>query len=253
MCELLLENKCDTKLADVKGNTPAHVAAEKGAHNLLKVLLKYKADVLLPNLHGDSPLHIAAKLGHQDCAKLLMEHAKSRGSKNKLQQSSFANQEGLFPPHLAAIHGRVKCLSTLLDNGYNVDCRSVGSERTPLLFAASHSQAQCMTELMERVSARTSGSVGMSHLPPARIAHAHSYTDTHLDTHRHTHSTCTRTSDLSHTPPCIQIKGCGWPEVPLYALHTHTHTPAHPHARTHTHTHTRTHAHTRRHTDTHST
>lgn len=61
----------DINEADADGNTPLHVAAEKGETDLITRFVLVGANTELKNYNGDTPLHVAIKTGNIEAAKIL--------------------------------------------------------------------------------------------------------------------------------------------------------------------------------------
>lgn len=56
-----------------EGNTPLHLAVEKGSLSLVKLLVAFEADPRITNKKGETPLQRALSLGAHDCATILKE------------------------------------------------------------------------------------------------------------------------------------------------------------------------------------
>lgn len=81
-------NCVDTK----NGNYPAHISAQNGHLDGLKLLLNYKADVNAQNGKGNTPLHMALSYDYYDCVKLLLAHG---ANENVLNNAGFPANRGL--------------------------------------------------------------------------------------------------------------------------------------------------------------
>ncbi|MGB6975991.1 MAG: ankyrin repeat domain-containing protein [Gammaproteobacteria bacterium] len=64
------------------GNTPLHVAAEKGYDDLVKELLKAGAELEIRNSDGDTPLHLAAYNGRVDVVESLLNKGANLEAEN---------------------------------------------------------------------------------------------------------------------------------------------------------------------------
>eukprot|EP00912_Choanoflagellata_sp_UC4_P001911 UC4_evm1s1225 len=75
--------------------TPLHIAARGGKHDVIRVLCELGANVNAKNYDGDSPLHVSARVGSWGAALLL------RGSHHDAE-----NNRGQTPRDVALDHGR---------------------------------------------------------------------------------------------------------------------------------------------------
>ncbi|RYP82412.1 hypothetical protein DL769_001666 [Monosporascus sp. CRB-8-3] len=71
----LLENSAAPDVADWKGWTALHYAANINIENIATDLLIFGANPNAQNEAGETPLHLAAKLGHDSIITLLLKHA----------------------------------------------------------------------------------------------------------------------------------------------------------------------------------
>lgn len=85
------------------GNTPLHIAAILGRHQLMPVLTKFNAKIDVANHSKQIPIHLAAKAGDENCVSLLRceEHLR------------ITDIEGNTPFACAAIAGQHKVLPQL--------------------------------------------------------------------------------------------------------------------------------------------
>ncbi|RLM56118.1 putative E3 ubiquitin-protein ligase XBOS36 [Panicum miliaceum] len=158
-------------------NSPLHLAAAKGHHEIATLLLQHGADVNARNIYGQTALmqacrcghwevvqmllvfrcnvskvdslssrtalHLAAAGGHVKCARLLLAAAAGDGDR-------FVNRAasgGVTALHLAALHGHVDCVHLLIDEHADLAAQtlpcvaspmgSIGAGSTPLHYAAA--------------------------------------------------------------------------------------------------------------------
>ena len=71
MVRLLHEHHADVDAVDSDGNTPLHVAAQRGNVAVLDVLLAFGANVYARNHSGKTPLHLAAAYSQRRAVRLL--------------------------------------------------------------------------------------------------------------------------------------------------------------------------------------
>ncbi|POW09451.1 hypothetical protein PSTT_06793 [Puccinia striiformis] len=139
-----IEHKVSVSTPDVYGRQPLHYAAMNGfARHARRVdcvrILLDSGISLEPSRHaGLLPLSLACQHGHEDIALLMLKHG----------SQVFANQEGMWPQHLAAREGHAALLRLLADAGANMDERDTFSQWTPLFHAASEGHTECVEALL---------------------------------------------------------------------------------------------------------
>ena len=69
-----MANKADVNAKDENGNTPLHIAAEKGHENMAELLLANNAEINAKDNNGRTPLAWAENQGHKDVVELLRQH-----------------------------------------------------------------------------------------------------------------------------------------------------------------------------------
>ncbi|MBW0495776.1 hypothetical protein O181_035491 [Austropuccinia psidii MF-1] len=137
-CRLLLSYGADPYSVDHDGYTPLIYSVTKGQVNCVRVLLDAGVS-LEPRRHvGLVPLSLACQYGHRDIALLML----------KCGDQILANQEGMWPQHLAAREGHEALLRLLVHAGANVDQRDIFSQWTPLFHAASEGHTECVKVLI---------------------------------------------------------------------------------------------------------
>jgi ankyrin repeat protein len=72
--ELLLLARADVDASDAWGMTPLHLAAERGALEVVRCLLQYRADARRADGLGRTPLHLAAGRGRKAVVEELASH-----------------------------------------------------------------------------------------------------------------------------------------------------------------------------------
>jgi len=138
MVELLLSRGADVSARDLQGQTPLHIAADKGFQAVTEVLLANKADVNVTDKNaGNAPLHLAAKNGREKIIQMLL----AAGATPNVE-----NSQGRTPLSIAAESGSPEIVKILLaakadPNGGKLDA--------PLLVAIHKQDAGSAKLLLE--------------------------------------------------------------------------------------------------------
>ena len=129
----------------VTGETPLHVAAEKGHVEVVKLLLEHGANPNARDMYGVTPLHLAARKGHVEITKLLLEHGADPNAKEKLG--------GETPLYWAVVHDRIDTAKLLLEHGAdpnNKSKRFIVNERAVLHWAVRNENVDLVRLLLEK-------------------------------------------------------------------------------------------------------
>ena len=104
---LILElcNKGKINEKDKDGQTPLHLAAQKGYVDIARALIDKGADVNAKNNYGGTPLRLAAWMGKADIAKVLIDKGADVNVKSK---------DGETPLHMAARWGHADIAKALI-------------------------------------------------------------------------------------------------------------------------------------------
>lgn len=172
LIRLAVDQKVSVSSIDVYGRQPLHYAAMNGHASACSVLLSCAADAYSPDHDGYTPLIYAVTKGHIDCVRTLLDSGVSLDPKkhadliplslacqygheeialSMLRGGALilANQEGMWPQHLAAREGHAALLRLLVASGANVNERDKYNQWTPLFHAASEGHADCVQVLTE--------------------------------------------------------------------------------------------------------
>ncbi|KAL7303537.1 hypothetical protein TKK_0003700 [Trichogramma kaykai] len=102
------------------GDSPLHLALERGHKRLAESLLRRGADPIAVNANGETPLHVVGRSWHagaDELAKmLLLETRNDRVRRTMIDQR---DTQGNTPLHLALIHGNERTAEVLLRHGAN--------------------------------------------------------------------------------------------------------------------------------------
>lgn len=86
-CKVLVRKNANVNKQDNAGNTPLHLAAWNGYHNICKLLVENNANINQPNNKGKTPLHLAADERHRRCYILLGGDASELDSESESDES----------------------------------------------------------------------------------------------------------------------------------------------------------------------
>ena len=109
-------------------NTYAHLAAENGQAEVLKLLIANGIDVNKTNGNGFTPLHLAAIRNKAEAAKLLLDAGADPNQPNLLDKKMAAI-------HYAAVNESLDVAQLLLDHGVSIDAPGA-YKATPVIWAA---------------------------------------------------------------------------------------------------------------------
>ncbi|MDP2437962.1 MAG: ankyrin repeat domain-containing protein [archaeon] len=127
---VLLGAGCRADLRDAQGSTPLMWACGEGQERAAGLLLAEGADAWARDGSGDTALHYAALNGHSGAAGLLLGRAGERAA----EYASASNQAGDGALHLAVVNGHVACARLLLERGADGDAAN-GQGRTARALA----------------------------------------------------------------------------------------------------------------------
>uniref|UniRef100_A0A0G4H8E0 Uncharacterized protein n=1 Tax=Chromera velia CCMP2878 TaxID=1169474 RepID=A0A0G4H8E0_9ALVE len=152
--------------ADTCRRTPLHYAAACGFPVLCRLLLELGAleSLLATDEDGRTPLHWAAAAGCAECAAEILRAARRvrmagvgrRAGKCELECGGLAaclckgDKRGLFPVHVAATAGHLRCLEVLVCLHEGAGVESVGEKpgKTPLHLAAARGRLEAVRLLL---------------------------------------------------------------------------------------------------------
>jgi ankyrin repeat protein len=146
---LLVRNKSD--IPDV------FTAAIVGAKDRLAQLVQATpGSTKLRNVDGLTPLHVAAREGHADAVRLLIAAGADVKAVDNHPETQFRQQfsHGLTPLHLAAMADKPAIALILLDHGADVNAPDQEARLTPLHLAAWAGEAELVKLLLARKADR---------------------------------------------------------------------------------------------------
>ena len=136
---VLAELGANLETQDTDGFTPACVAAENGHAEVLRVLDDLGANLETPNTEGFTPAHMAAENGHAEVLRVLDE----LGANLETQDT-----DGFAPAHIAAQEGHAEVLRVLDELGANLETQDTDGI-APVHIAAGNGHADVMLVLAE--------------------------------------------------------------------------------------------------------
>ncbi|MEO9590590.1 ankyrin repeat domain-containing protein, partial [Rhodopirellula bahusiensis] len=72
MAQLLFDHHANPDASDARGNTPLHVASQRGEFAIVKLMKKHNASALVTNNQLYTPIHEAAANGHSGLTRWLL-------------------------------------------------------------------------------------------------------------------------------------------------------------------------------------
>ncbi|TVU06186.1 hypothetical protein EJB05_49385, partial [Eragrostis curvula] len=137
--EYLVGRGGDPKMADARGSTPLHDAAERGHCETVRLLLAMGVEVDALGQRG-TPLHLAAGWGHDQALKILLEHGADVSCYfHYWNQPNRIVHHTLSPLMMACCARSLKCIKLLVEHG-----------RIPIMIAAAREDHELVEILFPR-------------------------------------------------------------------------------------------------------
>ncbi len=191
--KLILENRNIKNSFNEFGETPLHLACEKGFEKLAELLLEKKCNINAVDSLFETPLHKASREGHIETTSLLLKNpnikidAKNSSKETALHiacENSFENlaqllilknaglnirdEENQTPFHIACKVGNFRIAKLLLENGAEVDEIGGKPEQSPLHIAVKNGHHEIAKLLLE--NGAEVNKLGHSEQTPLHIA-----------------------------------------------------------------------------------
>ncbi|PKL43680.1 MAG: hypothetical protein CVV41_07870 [Candidatus Riflebacteria bacterium HGW-Riflebacteria-1] len=189
---LLLEAGAELTQTDTRGNTPLHLAAQRNNREIARLLLDKKANPDSANHLGQTPLHVAIETLNPQIAGLLLTAGANLNRKDSrgnsllhmichranpqyekileavLKHTGDVNQRNfasMTPLHIAALHGSVNMLRSLVKAGAKVDARI--ADGSSALFFCRPELTETLLELGADINLKNNA--GLSAFVQARL------------------------------------------------------------------------------------
>jgi ankyrin repeat protein len=164
MVRLLLEAGADPNQCKAHSDlVPVHIAATKGAKDIVRVLVEHRADIHAQTSFGQTAVNRAAFAGHADLMDLLVD----KGARISVIEAillrrfdvandlwatgtpiNYRNESGTSALHAAVAIKDVELISSLISRGAEVDATD-RSDQTPLLFAIGSDDVELVRLLLD--------------------------------------------------------------------------------------------------------
>ncbi|PSN36088.1 hypothetical protein C0J52_20527 [Blattella germanica] len=159
VAELLLRNNADVNIRSNNSNqdTPLHIAAELGDARIINLFIENGALLELRTLKEETPLLSAAKNGRSDAMSLLAQAGADVFAKDNLGLGILEYEyKQIIPLYLSASCGSKRITKILLENGANVNARTI-KLFTPLFYAVANKHYE-ISELLLKFGADVNAS-----------------------------------------------------------------------------------------------
>jgi ankyrin repeat protein len=140
--EMLLKLGVKPDLADLNGDYPIHLAAQKGDLQIVQLLLSHGASASIQSRTGSFPIHTAALSGNTDIVQLLLD----KGAEIDCR----VLKTGETPLYYASSFGRTKTVELLLERGANPDIPDAKG-LTPMAAAQKAGQTEVVSLLRTKI------------------------------------------------------------------------------------------------------
>lgn len=125
-------DKCKSNIINAQdsyGNTPLHIAIEKGLRDCVAFLLSKGADTSIKNKNSYAPIHQCVVYNQPDILELLLSH---NGNKSDVH---LGGENGNTALHTCAYHDNLECAKILIKHKSNI-CKTCNNGFFPIHVAA---------------------------------------------------------------------------------------------------------------------
>jgi predicted Fe-Mo cluster-binding NifX family protein len=152
--EMAIDRGVDLNIADNHGQTPLHVACDKGHGSIVTMLIDGGADLNVAKRDGQTPLHRACFFGHESVVRVLIDGG---------ADLNITDGRGWTPLHVCSVvayttridEALLDILRVLILNGADTQARdSQGRLPVELLRAEDRQSIEIYEEAVEEVDSR---------------------------------------------------------------------------------------------------
>lgn len=145
LIETIINNGGQISLQDSFGNTPLHIAIERGSGKIVSFLLSKKSP-LKQNNRKETPLHLAVNLNWTTAIKAILGGLSEQQREREINQVLDINQESVFSK--ACQNGNIEIIQLLIANGADVNY-TTQSTLAPLFHAFNNNQWEVIKLLLK--------------------------------------------------------------------------------------------------------
>lgn len=124
---------CDLNAINNMMQTPLHVAVMANRPEMVQLLIEAGASLNVHDRRGNTPLHLACQKGHKEVAVIILTSLARMGASWACQQIDLANFDGQTCLHLCAVEDRRELIEILVNQyNANLNCQDSRSGDTIL-------------------------------------------------------------------------------------------------------------------------
>ena len=141
---------------DISDRSCLHEAATSGNAMIVRICVEHGARLDGQDIYGRQPLHYAAMNGHTECLQIILTASPLPAGLNV----DSIDHDGYSALLYGVIHGRLPCVSLLLEHGASVEGNSI-QELSPLSLACQHGHTEIAKLLLEKEAKSVANSDGL--------------------------------------------------------------------------------------------
>jgi len=149
---MFLAENADINSQTNKGKTPLHIVCENNTnHNdnkkMIEILLKNNSNINIKDGDGNTPMHIASQKGFKDIIKEFLKHQEKNG--NMISQINDKNNYGWTPLHMACQNGSLEIVKVLLEKKADIYIKT-NENKNALHISCENGYYEIVNELIEK-------------------------------------------------------------------------------------------------------